>query len=46
MSYLLVGRDDLKTLGHSFDAASSSAWRNKFQDLHIKFNKIPLNVYV
>ena len=41
---LLVGRDDLQTLRHSFNDVSSPAWRNKFQDLHIKFDKIPLNV--
>ena len=41
---LLVGRDDLQTLRHSFNDVSSLAWRNKFQDLHIKFDKIPLNV--
>ena len=41
---LLVGRDDLQTLRHSFNDVLSPAWRNKFQDLHIKFDKIPLNV--
>ena len=36
---LLVGRDDLQTLEHSFNDVSSPAWRNKFQTLHIKFDK-------
>ena len=41
---LLVGRDDLQTLRHSFSDVSSPAWRNKFPDLHIKSDKIPLYV--
>ena len=41
---LLMGRDDLQTLRHSFNDVLNPAWRNKFQDLHIKFDKIPLNV--
>ena len=40
------GRDDLQTLRHSFNDVSSPAWRNKFQDLHFKFDKIPLNVII
>ena len=34
-----MGRDDLQTLRHSLNDVSNPASRNKFQALHIKFDK-------